>query len=304
MPCHSPLKAYKAGNQVFFKHPKDTGRNLELIDLPCGQCLGCRVQTSLDWAIRCVNELTLHKQASFLTLTYNDENLPADKSLNKKHLSDFMKRLRKKYSHKNIRFFACGEYGDKYSRPHYHIIVFGHQFDDLQYYKMVKGNKYYTSNQLAKLWKFGFNTIGNVTFQSCAYVTRYVTKKLTGEMKEKYGYTDLETGEYFPVIPEFTQMSLRPGIGKEWFLKNINDVFPSDEIIHEGKRYRVPKYYMKLCEEINPALAEQVKTKRRNYVREQTKNKDLYERHAECIAKEKTAMSKLRTKMRDYERSV
>ena len=126
---------------------------------PCGSCTGCRLEQSRQWAVRCFHESQLHKDNSFITLTYNPENLPADNSISKDELQRFFKRLRRKIEPKKVRYFACGEYGDKTERPHYHAIVFNlpKPFD-----------KY-----IRKAWKLGHIHIGTVTEASIFYTTKY-----------------------------------------------------------------------------------------------------------------------------------
>ena len=175
----------------------------EIVQVPCGQCIGCRIDRSRQWANRCMLELQYHDSAYFATLTYDDFHVPkayyADPATGEAHQSltlckrDFqlwMKRLRKKFGDDKIRFFACGEYGGSTRRPHYHAILFGLHLDDLVKYKTVKeGDGYYTyynSESFQSPWPYGFAVIGQVTWESCAYVARYVTKKLTGEQADFY----------------------------------------------------------------------------------------------------------------------
>jgi hypothetical protein len=156
-----------------------------------------------------------------------------------------MKRFRKKFSHIPIRFFHCGEYGDENQRPHYHAIIFGFDFPDKQVWKeSFNGDHYYVSDTLNKLWGKGYCIIGNVTFESAAYVARYIVKKVTGEdAEEHYKCVDPDTGELFNIKPEYITMSRRPGIGKTWFDKFKSDVYPSDFVVLRGKKMRPPKYY-------------------------------------------------------------
>ena len=136
MTCYAPLHGYysqernpKTGKRsVVFS--RNSGYDDRRVSVPCGQCIGCRLERSRQWAVRCVHESSLHRFSSFITLTYNDEHLPSDRSLNVEHFQRFMKRLRKHLEPLKIRFFHCGEYGDKFRRPHYHAIVFGYDFPD------------------------------------------------------------------------------------------------------------------------------------------------------------------------------
>jgi len=198
-----------------------------------------------DWGIRIAHEATLHEQSSFLTLTYNDENLPADYSLSLRELQLFLKRLRHKIKPRRIRFFACGEYGDMYLRPHYHVILFGYDFPDKTLWRKTDRGYYtYISALLAELWPLGHTEIGTVTAQSGSYVARYALKKITGPRAgEHYQRLHPLSGEIFQVRPEFITMSTRPGIGSGWFENWEADCFPTNFVIVDGEKMPVPRYY-------------------------------------------------------------
>jgi len=194
-----------------------------------------------------VNEASQHKQNSFITLTYRDEDLPENNSLDKRHWQLFMKRLRKKFNHQ-IRFFHCGEYGDENGRPHYHACLFNHDFEDKKLWKIVRGNPLYISEDLAERWGLGFCSVGALTYQSAAYVARYILKKVTGKLAPShYEWTDSKTGEVFNRIPEYATMS--KGIGESWINKFQSDVYPDDFIVINGKKYKPPRYYDQQLEE-------------------------------------------------------
>lgn len=256
MPCYSPLNGWKDPDSggIVFKKPFRPTNNMSVA---CGSCLGCRLDRSRAWAARIVHEAELHEDNSFITLTYRPKEhctaqqlkhgkyLPEDGSLNKKHFQDFMKRLRKKLSPKNCRYYHCGEYGEKLDRPHYHAILFGVEFDDRELYKDVDGEKLYTSKMLEDTWGYGFATVGSVTFESAAYCARYVMKKVDGvQAKDHYLRCD-EYGVAYWLQPEYTTMSRRPGIGKAWYEKYKTDLFPSDEVPIPGRGVfkKVPRYY-------------------------------------------------------------
>jgi hypothetical protein len=176
----------------------------------------------------------------------------------------FMKRLRKYYTGKSIRFYLCGEYGDKTGRPHYHILLFGHDFADKKLYSENRGNKLYTSETLESLWPYGHCPIGQVTEQSAAYVARYIMKKINGDMAEDhYHAVDSETGEITKIKPEFSTMSRRPGIGSKWFEQNHHDLYSRGYYVDSnGKKYKIPKYYDKMLEEFDQFKFLDVKEKR------------------------------------------
>lgn len=229
-------------------------------DLPCGQCIGCRLERSRQWATRIMHEASLHEQNSFITLTYNAENIPSGRTLVKKHAQDFLKRLRKLHS---VRFFACGEYGSLNLRPHYHFCIFGWSFPDRLFYKVDNGNCLYISSELSKLWPFGFSTVGNLSFASAAYVARYCLKKWTGASAEKhYESLDEETGEIISRLPEYVHCSLKPGIGAGWFARFGRDVYPSDEVIINGHSCKPPRFYDELLKRQSQEAYENIKNKR------------------------------------------
>ena len=144
-----------------------------------------------------------------------------------------MKRLRK--TGVEARYFHCGEYGDQTGRPHYHACLFGHAFPDREKWAVRKGNPVWRSDELERLWPYGNSEIGSLTFESAAYVARYVTKKVTGrDADSHYERLDPSTGELVQIEPEFATMSRRPGIGSGWFEKFGTDVFPSDEVVVNG----------------------------------------------------------------------
>lgn len=216
----------------------------------CGRCTGCRIQHSESWAIRCVHESKLYEKNSFITLTYANEHLPDDYSVSKREWQLFMKRLREGTSHQ-FRFFACGEYGDLNYRPHYHALLFNYDVSDKVLYSEERGNKLYTSKTLSKFWPYGLATLGAVTYQSAAYCTRYVMKKMTGDKADDhYWRINPLTQQLVRQAPEFALMSRMPGLGSGWFDKFKSDVFPSDFIIMNGTKKPVPEYYLKkLAEE-------------------------------------------------------
>lgn len=264
MPCYNPLQGYRSQirndsgkRSIVFSQRK--GYADMPVTVACGQCIGCRLERSRQWAIRCVHESKMYDRNCFLTLTYNDNNLPKDGSLNMAHFQKFMKRLRKKYG-AGIRFFHCGEYGDKFMRPHYHACIFNFDFEDKKLWQIKLGNNLYTSWSLYdednpnSLWKYGYAIIGEVTFESAAYVARYITKKINGESAEKH---------YGERKPEYITMSRRPGIGREWYEKYKGDVYPSDEIIIQGKKMKPPRYYDSVYELDNPVNFAKIKGMRK-----------------------------------------
>jgi hypothetical protein len=215
------------------------------------------------WAVRIVHEASLWPVNSFVTLTYAPDQLPQDGSLDKSHFQKFMKRLRKRFPDKKIRYFHCGEYGEQLQRPHYHAILFNVCFDDAVLYKINNGQKLYTSPTLESIWGKGYAITGDVTFQSAAYVARYCLKKVNGE-QGKYAYDRAdEFGTYTHTVePEYATMSRRPGIGKAWFEQFKDDVFPDDFVVLDGKKYKVPRYYDQLLGSEREEALEEIKKQR------------------------------------------
>lgn len=261
MPCYRPLDAYigtgktKNGKQNIVWKRQDGVREIQL---PCGQCIGCRLNRSVMWATRCMHEAQLHDENCFITLTFDEEHLPLDHSLNHDYFQKFMKRLRKEIDPRKIKYFMCGEYGDDSWRPHFHAIIFNYDFPDkIKYTVAGNENPYFVSEQLYRLWPYGFHLIGECNFDTAAYVARYCVKKITGDEADAHYnriITDWNevTGEItfmkeVELLPEYAQMS--QGIAKEWFNQYKSDVYPSDFIVNtNGKKVKVPAYYDKLLE--------------------------------------------------------
>lgn len=275
MACFKPLRAWRAPEGLVFQ--AESG--LPEIKVACGRCVGCRLERSRQWAIRMMQESRYHDKNSFITLTYDEDHVPRNGSLNPEHFKNFIKRLRKDIEPRRISFFHCGEYGEDYSRPHYHAIIFGEDFRDQ--FKSISNSKkrryqdflnvahtsrlsenVWSSDQLSRLWPFGFNYVGNLTFESAAYVARYVLKKVTGEKAESHYERVDEHGECHQLKPEYCTMSRRPAIGKKHFEEFVKDIYPRDEISVNGRRMKPPKYYDRALEKDYPELYDDVKAKR------------------------------------------
>lgn len=283
MPCFSPLQGFRAkrpnpntGKRSIVFTPKEGFRDMP-VTLSCGQCIGCRLDHSRRWAIRCTNEASLYEKNCFITLTYAPEHMPPFGSLDYSHPVKFMKRLRKKFG-EGIRSYGCGEYGDESKRPHYHICLFNHDFDDKILWKKHRGNNYYLSDALKKLWPYGHSITCGFSFETAAYVARYVTKKKTGKRKHEYEvFVDIKTGEIYSLEPEKPiARSNRPGIGRPWIEKNLRDVYPSDQIVllrPEGpKILRPPKYYDNVLDQLLPGSLAPILARRRKKAKENAPN--------------------------------
>lgn len=239
MGCDQPLTGYRSreigkSGKRGITFDRNASFSAIPIKLPCGRCIGCRLERSRQWAIRCMHEKALYDRNVFLTLTYDDKHLPEGGTLVRRDPQLFLKRLRDEYG-SGIRFYGCGEYGEKSNRPHYHFILFNFDVDDKKFYKNAgHGSKLYTSSAIAKLWPAGFNVLGDVTFKSCAYVSRYIADKITG---------DLADNHYGGRLPEFSMMSRRPGIGSAWFDKYGKHAYQHDSVIMNGREVRPPRFY-------------------------------------------------------------
>ncbi|WNK14056.1 MAG: replication initiator protein [Microvirus sp.] len=271
MPCYSPLTGYKSRfltekgkRKIVFN--RSHGFSDQTMQVPCGQCIGCRIEKSRMWAIRCTHESRMHTANCFVTLTYAPENLPPGETLVIRDLQLFNKRLRKTLG--PFRFYACGEYGEKGNRPHYHLVIFGLNFaaDRKLYSLSAKGNPNYTSQTLTEIWGKGRAELSDFNYSTAAYTARYVMKKQNGKnamQHENYSRLNTSSGEIYQVQPEFALMSRRPGIGAGWYEQYKTDAFPSDFLIHQGRKHTVPRYYLDKLTKENPTEAETIKQKRK-----------------------------------------
>lgn len=296
MPCYHPIKAFIVGKtedgkkilrftghdvETYYRReidPIEVHTSKDYILLPCGKCIGCKIKRSAEWATRMMLELKEHEKACFITLTYSDEYLPLSKyvdengeeqisfTLRKKHYQDFMKRLRKHYEPKKIRFFACGEYGSKSLRPHYHAIIYGIDFSEDRYIWNTTEEGYvsWRSETLERLWTYGYSMINEVNYNTCAYVARYVQKKHYGAHNIYY--------QTFNIVPEFNLMSRRPGIAHDYYENHKEEIYENQEIflsnLKGGLKVCPPRYFDKLYEIDYPDEMEQIK----EYRKEMSKN--------------------------------
>lgn len=248
MPCYSPLQGVRSFDGKVKIGGAWLGAAVEskvpgAFPVPCGRCIGCRLEHSRQWAMRLMHEAEDHVNNCFITLTYSPEQLPVDGSLDLRTFQLFMKRLRKSTKDK-IRFFHCGEYGETLSRPHYHAILFGHDFSDKKKWKRTgKGCWIYRSDALEELWPYGFSSVANVSFESCAYVARYCLKKRVGPNTDEW---------YCGRKPEYTTMSRGYGIGRKWFDRWRAEVYKHDHVIVRGNACRPPRYYDGLLARVDP----------------------------------------------------
>ena len=293
MVCYAPLKAYpgREFDRSTGKRPLTFSGQKSLIEgtlysVPCGVCIGCRIDRAESWAIRGFHEARCHglePGSAFLTLTFDTEHLPVDNSVRLEAMQKFMRDLRYRVGKAfPLRYLLCGEYGSRRGRAHYHVLVFGWRFPDRKRYKSTRGGQWlFTSELLSQAWPHGLALVGDVSYQSARYVGGYVTKKIGGELAaEHYWRQSPVDGNFYEVEPEFASMSLKPGLGERWFQEFSGDVFPSDEVIVDGRPHKPPRYYEKLYgeEAMKPikrkrkarvaAIAAEEKTRQRRAVRE------------------------------------
>lgn len=217
----------------------------------------CRLAYSREWAIRMTHEQAMHAASCFLTLTYDDEHLPPYGQLVKRDLQLFFKRLRKSVG--PFRYVACGEYGELRRRPHFHVALFGLDFraDRLLRGQGIQGDELFESATLASVWTQGQHMIGALTFESAAYIARYITKRVSGPGVSPLPLAcDRDTGELVMPNPEFLLCSRRPGIGDAWFRKYFrSDVFPHGRVITaQGTPAPVPRFYKEKLNFMDKAL--------------------------------------------------
>jgi len=218
--------------------------------------------------MRMMHEAKCFKENCFVTLTYDDDHLPYGSSLVPKDLQEFLKRLRFDIRPRRIRFGGCGEYGEEFSRPHYHVAIFNYAFrEDRKVFHRAQGGgakDVYRSAQLERLWTFGHSSVSDLTPKSARYICGYVYKKVVGDRAEEhYSFVDASTGEVHQRYPEFWRASNRPGLGGTWVRKFArSDVWPHDRVVYNGREVRPPRYYDKLLEREDPDRFEEVQQAR------------------------------------------
>ncbi|UDN67792.1 replication initiator protein [robinz microvirus RP_120] len=265
MPCYGPLTAYRPREGAVDRRLVFDARKSHSgipIKVPCGQCSGCRLESSRQWAMRCMHEKK--PDSSFVTLTYADEHLPEGNSLSMYDYVCFLKRFRKRFGD-GLRFCGCGEYGETTFRPHYHFLLLNRDFHDKRFHKRApSGAPLFTSQILDELWSrdgevLGHSLIGSVDFDSCCYVARYVMKKIIGK-------DTFDSSLYDPVTgivrePPFMTMSRRPGLGSEWYAKYGPHAYEFDSVVFNGREVRPPRFYD--GKRVGPCINDKLKLKRR-----------------------------------------
>ena len=266
------LKPYQAPDQA---HP-----------LNCGSCINCRIRRASDSAACAVHEARLHEHNCSLTLTYDDQHLPAGGALNHRDWQLFAKKVRQAFG--PFRFIMCGEYGDLHQRPHYHALIFGHDFTRgaESHRNSRSGIPMYRPAELQKHWQHGFCDVQGFTPEMARYVCGYITKKLnTPDQGKTYGrpnpdgsweiepyWRNWDTNIQAPPYaysasaikrcfkPKYTrpapyiQSSRRPGIGWHHFWIHRNEYFARDICVVDGKERPIPGRYLRRCIDLEDKL--------------------------------------------------
>lgn len=258
MSCYGPVVGYYGAKPdkvtgirpiVFDERQAHSGVPIRI---PCGKCIGCLKERAFQWKVRCVHEMRMFSDSAFVTLTYSEKELPANASLEKRAVQLFMKRLRERREI-GVRFFACGEYGETFLRPHYHILLFNVGFPDKYPWRKSKmGHQLFRSPELESLWKFGSSEIGEVNAASIGYCVNYMVK---GISRVKDFYVNR--------IPEFQLMSRNPGLGTLWFNEYGRESYRHDDCVIDGERVRLPRFYDRKFGEANPEQFELLRRARR-----------------------------------------
>lgn len=245
--------------------------------LPCGRCTECISKRAIEWSLRARHEISCHKENSFITLTYDQDNLPSINHI-KIEFQKFLKRLRKHLKQK-IRYMVSHEYGSKTFRPHHHVILFGYNPPNQKYLKTTKkGEKLFTSSDISKLWSLGFHSIGTANEKTAYYIASYSLKG------KKHLLPDPNTGELIQ-ISDSMDVSKRPAIGYTYFLENYKQLVQSNSIL--------PRYYFKKLQEINPTLHEHYENERSLKFKSRSSN-ELYAKHVIDLQKLNSSISEFR----------
>lgn len=277
-----------SGKQLKYE---DLMYNPNVMLIPCGQCIGCRIRQREDWTTRIELEARDYpkEEVWFITLTYDDDHVPgmivktgeimrkvqytwkpgekrpsSVQILLYEDIQKFLKRLRKAYKGK-LRYFVAGEYGEQTARPHYHMILYGWRPTDLENLYKIQHNGYYTSEWLKGIWKMGQIQIAQAVPETYRYVAGYVTKKMY-EIDGKKANAYYELGQTKP----FACMSLKPGIGDHYYQEHKAEIWRQGYIqCTNGKRAQIPRYYEKQMEAENPQRLWRIKQNRQKNAMQQ-----------------------------------
>lgn len=294
MPCYNPNRVLMNGDRkarfdINLKY-REHYPNHTVINIPCRNCIGCEKRKTQDWTIRIYHESLHHREDwqdpvdkvtttipnnCMITLTYAPEHLPRHGALSHRNWDLFMKRFRKG-ERKQLRYFQCGEYGGSTGRPHHHAILFGHTFDDTYETTDASGKTYIHSHSLDAYWGLGRATVDPCNVGTIGYVAGYVAAKRSKRFRENDdsfvpmmhdGPVEDFTDEHGirrirPMVPEYSTMSKKPGLGYEWIKKNHLEVYRDDKVTIGPWEFHPPKYYDRMFELHRPDLVDDIKANR------------------------------------------
>lgn len=276
MPCYTPLYLSRIPEGEGYSYSLSGRLGDGYARVSCGQCIGCLLRRSRDWAVRCTHQSLSSSPDTchFVTLTYSPEKLPRHpitgrETFEPDAISAFMKRLRTNTSLSGIKFFACREYGERTLRPHYHVCLFGLPLDDYKFYKRSRdGFSLFNSETLSEAWQHrGHAVVAPSTFNTVSYTARYTTKKIGSALKPgtRHYASDILTGEVFEHLPERCYSSNRPGIGNAFYHKHRENLFALGSTVIGNRRYPLPRYYLRLEKESGSDLYARYELDRSKY---------------------------------------
>jgi hypothetical protein len=224
--------------------------------------------------MRMMHHASQYQDNAFLTLTYDDKHLPDGGTLYKPHIQAFIKRLRHYFPDRHLSYYACGEYGERTQRAHYHLCLFNADFKDKIAFRNMGKHTLYVSQQLQDIWGHGHTSVGTLTYQTACYTASYVMKRTLGKGCPHYVTLDTNTGELKPLVQPFAIMSLKPAIAKDWFKTYNQDIYGHDKdfITNHGRKLKPARYYDKLYDTINPAHLAKIKQNRIDNFEPMTQN--------------------------------
>lgn len=296
-------------------------------EIPCRNCIGCRLDYSREWANRGYLESKCHLQNWFVTLTYDENNMVKkdhfeDKNgitwydeewngtLQGKDFTAFMKELRqimkREYNEDGIRFMGCGEYGEENQRPHYHLILFGLNLPADTFFepRIINKETYYRNKIIERAWNKGISNISEASWNNIAYTARYITKKINGKLSDEY-YNSKGQDK------EFMRSSRMGGIGKPYYDLHKDKIYENDEIIITNKTgtisCRPPKYFDYLYEKENPKRMKEIKIKRIKEGKISDRLKDQqasYDKLDRLAIQERTKDERTQLLIRQFEKKV
>ncbi len=246
MTCYHPIPCYYnslSREPISFTRPKGSSNDSigwNKISVPCGKCIGCKLDHSRDWVCRLLMEYDINSTGIFLTLTYDDTKR-LTYSLVKKDVQNFLKRLRKFYKNIKFKYYVAGEYGPSTFRPHYHMILFGYDFFDNDLIKISKS--IFSHRILSKLWGNGNIRFSFISKENIAYCTHYCLKKADLSFQRPSDLTRFGLVNEFQLCSKF--------LGLDYFNLHKDDILKNNGIIYfNGISYSLPRYfYRKLIDE-------------------------------------------------------